>query len=119
MTIRHTALASVQSIILVTILVTGTMGFGISAPEAFADSAKGCENAKEASDGKTNNPNCTDGTSSSSPSSSSTCAGDSDCDGIADEVDLCPNVPMVSIDDHDGDGVIDTADNYACNGSKT
>ncbi len=71
MTTRHTALASVQSIILVTILVTGTMGFGISAPEAFADSAKGCENAKESSDGKTNNPHCPDVTSSSSSSSSS------------------------------------------------
>jgi len=58
MTIRHTALASVQSIILVTILVTGTMGFGISTPEAFAASAQGCENAKESSDGKTNNPHC-------------------------------------------------------------
>jgi len=58
MTTRHTALASVQSIILVTILVTGMMGFGISAPEAFADSASGCENAKVASAGKTNNPNC-------------------------------------------------------------
>ena len=117
MTIRHTALASVQSIILVTILVTGTMGFGISAPEAFADSASGCENAKEASDGKTNNPNCTDVTSSSS-SSSSTSTGDSDGDGIADEVDFCPNVPMVSVDDHDGDGVINTADNYPCNSKR-
>jgi len=115
MTIRHTALASVQSIILVTILVTGTMGFGISAPEAFADPAKGCENAKEASDGKTNNPNCTDVTSSSS---SSTSTGDSDGDGIADEVDFCPNVPMVSVDDHDGDGVINTADNYPCNSKR-
>ncbi len=114
MTIRHTALASVQSIILVTILVTGMMGFGISAPEAFADSAKGCEKAKDASDGKTNNPNCTDVTSSSSTST-----GDSDGDGIADEVDFCPNVPMVSVDDHDGDGVIDTADNYACNSKRT
>ncbi len=120
MTIRHTALASVQSIILVTILVTGTMGFGISAPEAFADSAKGCEKAKEASNGKTNNPNCTDVTSSSSSSSSSssTSTGDSDGDGIADEVDFCPNVPMVSIDDHDGDGVIDTADTYPCNSKR-
>jgi len=113
MTIRHTTLASVQSIILVTILVTGIMGFGISAPEAFADSVSGCENAKNASDGKTNNPNCTDGTSPPS-----TCAGDSDCDGIADEVDFCPNVSMVSVDDHDGDGVIDTVDNYPCNSKR-
>ncbi len=115
MTTRHTALASVQSIILVTILVTGMMAFGISTPEAFADSASGCENAKEASAGKTNNPNCTDVTSSSS---SSTSTGDSDGDGIADEVDFCPNVPMVSVDDHDGDGVINTADNYPCNSKR-
>ncbi len=116
MTTRHTALASVQLIILVTILVTGMMSFGISAPEAFADPAKGCENAEEKSDGKSNNPHCTDVTSSSSSSSTST--GDSDGDGIADEVDFCPNVPMVSVDDHDGDGVIDTADNYPCNSKR-
>ena len=116
MTTRHTVLVSVQSIILVAILVTGMMSFGISAPEAFADATTGCENAKESSDGKTNNPHCSDGTSSSSSSSTST--GDSDGDGIADEVDFCPNVSMVSVDDHDGDGVIDTADNYPCNSKR-
>ena len=76
MTIRHTTLASVQSIILVTILVTGMMGFGISAPEAFADSAKGCENAKESSDGKTNNPHCEETGSGDSGDTSSTSGGD-------------------------------------------
>ena len=76
MTTRHTTLASVQSIILVTILVTGMMGFGISAPEAFADSAKGCENAKESSDGKTNNPHCEETGSGDSGDTSSTSGGD-------------------------------------------
>ena len=88
MTTRHTTLASVQSIILVTILVTGMMGFDISAPEAFADSAKGCENAKESSDGKTNNPHCPDVSSSSSSNSTSTSGGQSSgsCDTNSDGV---------------------------------
>ena len=88
MTTRHTALASVQSIILVTILVTGMMGFGISAPEAFADSAKGCENAEGKSDGKTNNPHCPDVSSSSNSTSTSTSGGQSSgsCDTNSDGV---------------------------------
>jgi len=76
MTTRHTTLASVQSIILVTILVTGMMGFGISTPEAFADPAKGCENAEGASDGKTNNPHCEETGSGDGGDTSSTSGGD-------------------------------------------
>ena len=78
MTTRHTVLASVQSIILVTILVTGMMGFGISAPEAFADPTKGCENAEGKSNGKTNNPHCEEtGSGGSGESSTSTSSGES------------------------------------------
>ena len=94
MTIRHTALASVQSIILVTILVTGTMGFGISTPEAFAASAQGCENAKESSDGKTNNPHCEEtgsgdgGDTGSGDSGQSSGSCDTDSDGVITAAEL-------------------------------
>jgi len=86
MTIRHTALASVQSIILVTILVTGMMGFGISTPEAFADPAKGCENAEGASDGKTNNPHCEETGSGDGGKSSGSC--DTNSDGVITAAEL-------------------------------
>ncbi len=116
MTTRHTALASVQSIILVTILVTGMMGFGISAPDAFADSAKGCANAKESSDGKTNNPHCEetgsgDGGETGSGDGGDTSSGDggdTSSGGSGQSSGLC---------DTNSDGVITAAELLAVTGT--
>jgi len=116
MTIRHTALASVQSIILVTILVTGTMGFGISTPEAFAASAQGCENAKESSDGKTNNPHCEetgsgDGGDTGSGDGGDTGSGDGGDTGSGDSGQSSGSC------DTDSDGVITAAELLAFTGT--
>ena len=100
MTIRHTALASVQSIILVTILVTGMMGFGISAPEVFADAASGCEKSQGASDGKTNNPHCEETGSGDGGDTGSGDGGDTSSGGTG-ESSWC---------DTNSDGVITAAE---------
>ncbi len=116
MTIRHTALASVQSIILVTILVTGMMGFGILAPEAFADSAKGCENAKESSDGKTNNPHCEETGSGDSGDTSSGDGGDTSSTSGGDTSSTSGGQSSGSCDTN-SDGVITAAELLAYTGT--
>ncbi len=124
MTIRHTALASVQSIILVTILVTGMMGFGISAPEAFADPVKGCENAEGASDGKTNNPHCEetgsgDGGDTGSGDGGDTGSGDGGDTGSGDGGDTGSGGSGQSSGscDTNSDGVITAAELLAYTGT--
>jgi len=124
MTTRHTALASVQSIILVTILVTGTMGFGISAPEAFADPAKGCENADGASNGKTNNPHCEetgsgDGGDTGSGDGGDTGSGDGGDTGSGDGGDTGSGGSGQSSGscDTNSDGVITAAELLAYTGT--
>ena len=101
MTTRHTALASMQSIILVTILVTGMMGFGISAHDAFADAASGCEKSQGASDGKTNNPHCEETGSGDGGDTSSGDGGDTSSGGSGQSSGPC---------DTNSDGVITAAE---------
>ena len=108
MTTRHTTLVSVQSIILVTILVTGMMGFSISAPEAFADSVKGCENAQESSDGKTNNPHCEETGSGDGGDTGSGDGGDTGSGGSGQSSGSC---------DTNSDGVITAAELLAYTGT--
>jgi len=108
MTTRHTTLASAQSIILVTILVTGMMGFGISTPEAFADPAKGCGNAEGASDGKTNNPHCEETGSGDGGDTSSGDGGDTSSGDGGQSSGSC---------DTNSDGVITAAELLAYTGT--
>ena len=99
------------------ILVTGFLAIGISTPNIFADGQgqgndnengnaghanKGCETAKQASEGKTKNPHCDDGTSSGGGSSSEPV--DQDGDGIPNDQDNCVNAPNPDQIDNDGDG---------------
>ncbi len=116
MTTRHTALASVQSIILVTILVTGMMGFGISAPDAFADAAKGCKNAEESSDGKTNNPHCEETGSGDGGDTSSGDGGDTSSTSGGDTSSTSGGQSSGSCDTN-SDGVITAAELLAFTGT--